>query len=102
MIRRPPRSTLFPYTTRFRSRHRDRVAAEVAVGRHAGNDAGMGVDAQTCRQLGREGQDITAGGRREMTLDIEREALTLVGALVRDSRCRRAAVADRKMEVLAD
>src|SRR3712207_7896592 len=25
MIRRPPRSTLFPYTTRFRSDQRDRV-----------------------------------------------------------------------------
>src|SRR3712207_8561319 len=25
MIRRPPRSTLFPYTTLFRSRRRDRV-----------------------------------------------------------------------------
>ena len=47
--------------------HRNRVAAEVAVGRHAGNDTGMGVDAQTCRQLGREGQGITGGGGREMT-----------------------------------
>src|SRR3712207_8767502 len=27
MIRRPPRSTLFPYTTLFRSRRPDRVAA---------------------------------------------------------------------------
>src|SRR5437899_6298048 len=27
MIRRPPRSTLFPYTTLFRSRHRDRERA---------------------------------------------------------------------------
>src|SRR5690242_20871743 len=27
MIRRPPRSTLFPYTTLFRSRGRDRSAA---------------------------------------------------------------------------
>src|SRR2546430_9048391 len=26
MIRRPPRSTLFPYTTLFRSRHAQRVA----------------------------------------------------------------------------
>src|SRR5258707_15144418 len=26
MIRRPPRSTLFPYTTLFRSIHQDRVA----------------------------------------------------------------------------
>src|SRR2546426_5529925 len=25
MIRRPPRSTLFPYTTLFRSRHQERV-----------------------------------------------------------------------------
>src|SRR2546422_4838507 len=33
MIRRPPRSTLFPYTTLFRSRHRD-------VGRVRG-DAGI-------------------------------------------------------------
>src|SRR3712207_8970917 len=37
MIRRPPRSTLFPYTTLFRSEHADgsrerRVAARDAVG----------------------------------------------------------------------
>src|SRR5689334_23980251 len=29
MIRRPPTSTLFPYTTLFRSRTRDRIADEV-------------------------------------------------------------------------
>src|SRR2546426_8806806 len=28
MIRRPPRSTLFPYTTLFRSRHRERALGE--------------------------------------------------------------------------
>src|SRR3712207_8840733 len=32
MIRRPPRSTLFPYTTLFRSRGSDGEAADVAVG----------------------------------------------------------------------
>src|SRR3712207_7093040 len=33
MIRRPPRSTLFPYTTLFRSRHRRRAdAADGACG----------------------------------------------------------------------
>src|SRR2546430_8984983 len=32
MIRRPPRSTLFPYTTLFRSRHAERPAA--FAGRH--------------------------------------------------------------------
>src|SRR6478672_12983444 len=33
MIRRPPRSTLFPYTTLFRSllRHRDRVGLRVSL-----------------------------------------------------------------------
>src|SRR2546427_6665223 len=31
MIRRPPRSTLFPYTTLFRSRARDRRIAERSV-----------------------------------------------------------------------
>src|SRR3712207_7612668 len=31
MIRRPPRSTLFPYTTLFRSRHGPRLAPPPAV-----------------------------------------------------------------------
>src|SRR5947209_15629165 len=30
MIRRPPRSTLFPYTTLFRSRHSSRIATVIA------------------------------------------------------------------------
>src|SRR3989449_11245124 len=33
MIRRPPRSTLFPYTTLFRSRHEHRGTAEDDLGR---------------------------------------------------------------------
>src|SRR3712207_8625500 len=32
MIRRPPRSTLFPYTTLFRSKHLVTVDAELAAG----------------------------------------------------------------------
>src|SRR5258707_3327620 len=36
MIRRPPRSTLFPYTTLFRSRHPRRIC----VGPRVGVDAG--------------------------------------------------------------
>src|SRR5258707_2441323 len=36
MIRRPPRSTLFPYTTLFRSRVARRRGAEGEGGRHAG------------------------------------------------------------------
>src|SRR3712207_7420266 len=37
MIRRPPRSTLFPYTTLFRSE--GKVAAEAAAGRNSHFDA---------------------------------------------------------------
>src|SRR5258706_3507953 len=33
MIRRPPRSTLFPYTTLFRSLHGQREAGGVVIGR---------------------------------------------------------------------
>src|SRR2546430_12628820 len=51
MIRRPPRSTLFPYPTLFRSRHLDRMTRHVggALGvaghllhgaRHAGRELG--------------------------------------------------------------
>src|SRR2546427_7680579 len=32
MIRRPPRSTLFPYTTLFRSAEEERLGAKVIVG----------------------------------------------------------------------
>src|SRR3712207_8948301 len=35
MIRRPPRSTLFPYTTLFRSRH---GPVDAGPGRHVGNE----------------------------------------------------------------
>src|SRR5260370_35911308 len=35
MIRRPPRSTLFPYTTLFRSELHDRTSARALVHRHA-------------------------------------------------------------------
>ena len=36
-------------------RHGDRVIAEVAVGQGARDDAGMGIDAEARRQIGREG-----------------------------------------------
>src|SRR3712207_9313325 len=57
MIRRPPRSTLFPYTTLFRSRD-DRVAGEddVAVGQVQGVVA-LGVAGRRQRAQA-AGQDI--------------------------------------------
>src|SRR3989442_4439510 len=54
MIRRPPRSTLFPYTTLFRSRLlrvRERVAASCHGRRHRrrGGDHGMTPDRKSTR-----------------------------------------------------
>src|SRR3712207_7933654 len=48
MIRRPPRSTLFPYTTLFRSAREQRVGADrAACGfRQIGHGDGMGVGAR--------------------------------------------------------
>src|SRR5688572_32605812 len=42
MIRRPPRSTLFPYTTLFRSRRRGDGAAEDHVPAHGADPRGHG------------------------------------------------------------
>src|SRR5256885_4852375 len=48
MIRRPPRSTLFPYTTLFRSRKRPRRSDEERAGRGSENrhrgGAPVGID----------------------------------------------------------
>ncbi len=54
-------------------RDSDWVVAEVAVGRGAGDDAGMGIDAQAGRQGGRVGQRITGGRSGEMAGGIEAE-----------------------------
>src|SRR2546429_8265599 len=57
MIRRPPRSTLFPYTTLFRSRRDQRggsaqAAGGIGGGRHAG---GPTVSRRICRDFGGSG-----------------------------------------------
>src|SRR2546429_2393179 len=51
MIRRPPRSTLFPYTTLFRSRTRVSSIASLAVWRFASAStaAALAVDAEANR-----------------------------------------------------
>src|SRR2546430_8898463 len=56
MIRRPPRSTLFPYTTLFRSE----VADEALVVRAGERD----VEGRTGERIGR-GEDASVGSRVE-------------------------------------
>src|SRR5260221_508378 len=83
-------------------RHRDRVVAVVAVGWGPREDAGVGIDAEARRQLGRKGQGIAGGRGREVIRDIEREGLTLIGALVCDGGGSGTAVADLELEALAN
>src|SRR5260370_26442733 len=53
MIRRPPRSTLFPYTTLFRSDGRDARRAPVRERRRAAGDSGAAVVGTRARGLAR-------------------------------------------------
>src|SRR3712207_8424344 len=57
MIRRPPRSTLFPYTTLFRSSRPARIPAPEPARPRAGCTCGRLPD---CGRRGRGGRDCTA------------------------------------------
>src|SRR5256885_10639933 len=61
MIRPPPRSTLFPYTTLFRSRHARFLRARGLRPARRGRPAGEGVD--RWRLTGGRGEDICRGQR---------------------------------------
>src|SRR3712207_7081658 len=72
MIRRPPRSTLFPYTTLFRSRAAWLFAPLLPLPNRAhrhpdrSGELGLGVAEKTMMtHLGSNGSDVQAGGRSE-------------------------------------
>src|SRR5687767_15542220 len=58
MIRRPPRSTLFPYTTLFRSLRRSRGRAQAIQGRRAAPDRPLRAAIRPARRA-------TAAAKRE-------------------------------------
>src|SRR3712207_9525169 len=66
MIRRPPRSTLFPYTTLFRSVPVDRVAGHghVVGGRGPGDAGGVGAHLDGPHVGRRGGLDLIGGCER--------------------------------------
>src|SRR5258707_5178435 len=70
MIRRPPRSTLFPYTTLFRSRSRDAVRRGHAIRAHLEHEHPGGRDriARERRAPGR-GEDRVARAQRVAVRD---------------------------------
>src|SRR3712207_7918988 len=72
MIRRPPRSTLFPYTTLFRSQRQVRSADDDRVG-HAAEHAARGHGAAPRLEVGED----DANARRQHAL--AEEALDVFG-----------------------
>src|SRR2546422_11425569 len=87
MIRRPPRSTLFPYTTLFRSRRRGHVDADVdqfglllAVGDSASVRAGGPWQARTLRR-GPRGHDRVLDRRRRQRAALPPRALEAAAGL---------------------
>src|SRR5258707_2962995 len=70
MIRRPPRSTLFPYTTLFRSNGHDRDDPRVVA---VAGDGGVGQLGETRRQVDprgdRDEDGRDRGGRVERAVD---------------------------------
>src|SRR3712207_6878678 len=69
MIRRPPRSTLFPYTTLFRSREPEGVLGLLGGGRSAGAEADGSVEGLDLDGLDPVGVDRMAMHERERGLD---------------------------------
>src|SRR3712207_7784951 len=66
MIRRPPRSTLFPYTTLFRSIDRERVDDDAEDGqRHQGREEKRHVEVGA--GAGHQVADADIGGDRKST-----------------------------------
>src|SRR5258707_4493974 len=60
MIRRPPRSTLFPYTTLFRSRHE--IVLKLQNLRHvAERVSGLGIDRDPHQVISRTVDEISVG-----------------------------------------
>src|SRR2546427_7249728 len=68
MIRRPPRSTLFPYTTLFRSQSPRRLSLNGIVGHQAGDlefGHGSQVEPVECAAMSPAGADMLPQGRLE-------------------------------------
>src|SRR2546427_7559763 len=98
MIRRPPRSTLFPYTTLFRSHRRD---GEGRVGRGAARRHRRSVEPGTHREsaLGDHGrlgqlQDHSAAARRseEHTSELQSQSNLVCRLLLEKKKKKKNAI----------
>src|SRR2546426_6361471 len=67
MIRRPPRSTLFPYTTLFRSQHGERRDGDLARPLAPGSRAGPGEEGHDAPRIA----DLIAERSEEHTSELQ-------------------------------
>src|SRR3712207_7169068 len=83
MIRRPPRSTLFPYTTLFRSRDRlDVVRVAVFTGSQSGPPSHRSAVAEFAAGLANAGVGIVYGGGRAGLMGVVADAALAAGGHV--------------------
>src|SRR5260370_42633580 len=95
MIRRPPRSTLFPYTTLFRSLRKNRLRGRTAVTYGLAANQIVGLD-RGCAFVDRENSGIAVILRRARFLDEPHAAVDLhAEARDIDGKLRAPALHDR-------
>src|SRR2546430_9248633 len=102
MIRRPPRSTLFPYTTLFRSVERDLHAAAGALARHPAAEDAYALALERFLSLGGGDFHARAGvtvAQLGLTVELERPASELSGGEA--ARAALAAILLSRFDVLA-
>src|SRR2546430_8478957 len=94
MIRRPPRSTLFPYTTLFRSRRRGDRAGQAGVRA----DRGVGEGPRRLhRERGPAGARVRDGGRSEEHTSELQSQSNLVCRLLLEKKKRHSIAATRAL-----
>src|SRR2546426_7025203 len=91
MIRRPPRSTLFPYTTLFRSLHEVRIRAKRV--RYA-SEAADPVVGKSARRLARAVAEIQGVRSEEHTSELQ-SPCNLVCRLLLEKKKKRSQTSDQ-------
>src|SRR2546427_3291531 len=89
MIRRPPRSTLFPYTTLFRSVDPQQADRSVPVGRELARESAMHLDRKSTRLNSSHSQisyAVFCLKKKKKTTTMTAETIQFTPTLLADAR----------------
>src|SRR5687767_15263151 len=92
MIRRPPRSTLFPYTTLFRSQVRDQLQRRGAAGIEVRSQPQPGL---RVRHVATPGSDFARGRSEEHTSELQSLAYLVCRLLLEKKKKKKTNNIDR-------